>query len=588
MAHVGDEAVICKSGLRGTVEYVGKTHFKPGIWVGIGLDQPHGKNDGSVRGTRYFSCEPFHGLFVRPAALDIANAMGAQDEAPITCDGAIGATAAKSSVTFRGRPKLFTFVQKSQSWQDSGAGWLEIRWNPMQRDTWVNMDDEWTHRVLMNHRIDDTIKLEQSIGSDKAWVFNVVDESGAEAVYAVKFDSPEEASRFKVAHDSAQEAAVAAPVAQTTTTGGRPQTDDDHGGAYTVDSEAGAAIHVNRRLTMNMSAAASARASNDDSVSPPPPPPQPSACQASASTATSNQGYAQYRKPEVKRAPARVAARTKKGYSPNFASKPFNQDAMVLVQDPRTSAWLYCVFDGHGEDGHKVSRFFEQRIAHGVFTHKAWPDKPAAAMRDTVLALERQILAMSKNRATSTCDCRLSGTTGVMATVYDGLLTVANIGDSRIIVGTASGGAGVRGVDVSNDHKPDLPAERQRIERAGGRVFAIEYDDGGPSPHRVWLRDQNIPGLAMSRSLCDTVAKIAGVISEPEITERRLGASDRFLVLGSDGLFEFMSSQEVADIVQKYDDPEKAVERLMVKSKQRWLENEPVSDDTTIIVVELS
>ena len=42
-------------------------------------------------------------------------------------------------------------------------------------------------------------------------------------------------------------------------------------------------------------------------------------------------------------------------------------------------------------------------------------------------------------------------------------------------------------------------------------------------PARVWLADQNIPGLAMSRSLCDEVAKQAGVISEPEIYHVKLG-----------------------------------------------------------------
>ena len=36
-------------------------------------------------------------------------------------------------------------------------------------------------------------------------------------------------------------------------------------------------------------------------------------------------------------------------------------------------------------------------------------------------------------------------------------------------------------------------------------------------PHRVWMKDENIPGLAMSRSFGDTVAHQVGVISEPEI-----------------------------------------------------------------------
>ncbi|XP_064210949.1 CAP-Gly domain-containing linker protein 1 isoform X5 [Tribolium castaneum] len=62
---IGDRVIIksTQGSKVGTVRYMGLTDFAPGEWVGVELDDPRGKNDGSVEGKRYFECRPHFGLF---------------------------------------------------------------------------------------------------------------------------------------------------------------------------------------------------------------------------------------------------------------------------------------------------------------------------------------------------------------------------------------------------------------------------------------------------------------------------------------------------------------------------------------------
>ncbi len=62
-------------------------------------------------------------------------------------------------------------------------------------------------------------------------------------------------------------------------------------------------------------------------------------------------------------------------------------------------------------------------------------------------------------------------------------------------------------------------------------------------PCRVWLKHENIPGLAMARSFGDYVAASVGVISEPEVMNFEISENDKFFVVASDGIWEFLSSE---------------------------------------------
>ncbi|XP_050068191.1 dynactin subunit 1 isoform X2 [Anopheles maculipalpis] len=66
---VGQRVELTGKDVRGTIAYVGMTSFAVGKWVGVILDEAKGKNNGSIKGHQYFSCEENYGMFVRPTQL---------------------------------------------------------------------------------------------------------------------------------------------------------------------------------------------------------------------------------------------------------------------------------------------------------------------------------------------------------------------------------------------------------------------------------------------------------------------------------------------------------------------------------------
>lgn len=78
----------------------------------------------------------------------------------------------------------------------------------------------------------------------------------------------------------------------------------------------------------------------------------------------------------------------------------------------------------------------------------------------------------------------------------------------------------------------------------------------------------------MTRSFGDSVAAIIGVVSDPEITEYQLTSEDKIIVLASDGVWEFLSNEDVSDIVYPYyleNNVEGAAEALVKGAIKAWL-----------------
>ncbi|KAK9812962.1 hypothetical protein WJX72_006528 [[Myrmecia] bisecta] len=150
------------------------------------------------------------------------------------------------------------------------------------------------------------------------------------------------------------------------------------------------------------------------------------------------------------------------------------------------------------------------------------------------------------------------------------------------------------GEDVTRDHKPDIPQEQSRILDSGGDVRRmVDPVDGPVGPFRVWVKGGRFPGLAMSRSAGDSIAKSVGVVAEAETRGVTCSPGD-ILLLASDGVWEFLSTQQALDLVTACETLEQGAAALVKESCRLWLADaesddpaDQVCDDITVVLMRI-
>jgi serine/threonine protein phosphatase PrpC len=148
-------------------------------------------------------------------------------------------------------------------------------------------------------------------------------------------------------------------------------------------------------------------------------------------------------------------------------------------------------------------------------------------------------------------------------------------------------------VPLSIDHNPNAPGERERIVKAGG--FVSDPPEEGLSA-RVWLdRKCTQVGLAMGRSIGDNAVKRIGVIAEPEVRTHEVSDRDDFLIMATDGVWEFIPNEEAIELVGQFFDSgaenaaKDACKSLIDLAVKRWRDIEgDYRDDITAIVMKLA
>ncbi|OMO83325.1 phosphatase 2C (PP2C)-like protein [Corchorus capsularis] len=306
--------------------------------------------------------------------------------------------------------------------------------------------------------------------------------------------------------------------------------------------------------------------------------------------------------------------------------KGTNQDAMLVWENfSSRSDTIFCgVFDGHGPYGHMVAKKVRDSLPIKLCTQwrsslageqsslsksESAPDstlsEDAASMSmddefcepleveeneqipEMYLPLKQSMLKafklMDKElKLHPTIDCFCSGSTAVTLVKQGQHLVIGNVGDSRAVMAVRDKDNSLVAIQLTVDLKPDLPREAARIQQCKGRVFALQDE---PEVARVWLPNNDSPGLAMARAFGDFCLKDFGLISVPDIFYRHLTERDEFIILATDGVWDVLSNKEAIDIVASAPSRATAARALVDCATRAWRLKYPTSKNDDCAVV---
>ena len=284
---------------------------------------------------------------------------------------------------------------------------------------------------------------------------------------------------------------------------------------------------------------------------------------------------------------------SKKGYGPVKAyaantnqgiARNYNEDRVSIIINLNKSisnkckekknwpkASYFSIFDGHG--GNKCADFLKNNLLALICENKFYPDDIENAIKYGFNEADKIFLKLIQKNGEIADN---SGSCGLIMFVFEKKIYIANVGDSRCIISLNNG---LTRKDVTRDHKPNYPYEKERILLNGGKIYQtqtslnqngenneLEDNDNGSNidkkntdiiilgPYRV------SPGnLSVSRTIGDPFAKLLVyggnskvVISEPDIFCFDLEKDDiDFIILGCDGIYDQLTSQEILESAWK-------------------------------------
>ncbi|KAJ3002931.1 hypothetical protein HKX48_002024 [Thoreauomyces humboldtii] len=245
-------------------------------------------------------------------------------------------------------------------------------------------------------------------------------------------------------------------------------------------------------------------------------------------------------------------------------------------QQQQPSSHLLLVLDGHGADGGKVARFARDRFS--VLVSPSIMTDPMQGVRDVFREVNE---GLEEDQGV---DTYMSGSTVAMVLVVGTRMVVANVGDSRVVIGRRGEGGGVEVVPLTRDHNCDEPTELERVTKAGARVERLTIGDQPDGPLRIFKGTLPYPGIVVTRALGDNVAKRLGVLHEPDVLVHDLSPTDLFLVMGTDGVWDGIKDSHLVDAYDRFPRDPDGFSREVTERSLKGMDELHLDDNTTNVV----
>ena len=257
-------------------------------------------------------------------------------------------------------------------------------------------------------------------------------------------------------------------------------------------------------------------------------------------------------------------------------SREVNEDRAIVVhpilkpENTNVKTWpnlgYFAIFDGHG--GESIAEYLKNNFLDCLLKNKNFPTEIKLALTQSFEKIEEDIFQLNKNKSINEID--RTGSCALIAIITDTKIYIANLGDSRAIMSINQGS---KAIQLTVDHKPNNLKEYERVIKAGGKIYVEdEYpeDESGKyneddlkfinnkSDFDKYKNDKEVlyrhypSDLSIVRALGDLHIKRKefggqpkGIIGVPEIFEFDHSQRNDFIIMGSDGIFDFNTNEQI-------------------------------------------